>query len=164
MKILRTLHLKFEQSYESFEPRIWNFLRKLSLPSMQLVSYKKSVPIQIKVQVQYFQYQNMKPICYLTLVLPALLARGYVESHGNDGHKGIDKSRNVRQSELTPLKEMFSKKDMDKNIGIKIRETRAVDFSVSVDLDVKKEKTGSKLKKNRLKMKKHALHPTDLLC
>ena len=50
---------------------------------------------------------------------------------------------------------MFSKKDIDKNIGIKIRETRAVDFSVSVDLDVKKEKTVSKLKKNRLKMKKY---------
>ena len=91
----------------------------------------------------------MKFICYLTLVLPALLARGYVRSHGNDGHKGIDKTRNVRQSELNPLEEMFSKKDVDKNIGSKIRETRAVDFSVSVDLDVKKEKTGSKLKKNR---------------
>ena len=96
----------------------------------------------------------MKFICYLTLVLPALLARGYVGSHGIDGHKGMDKTRNVRQSELNPLEEMFSKKDVDKNIGSKIRETRAVDFSVSVDLDVKKEKTGSKLKKNRFKMKK----------
>ena len=90
------------------------------------------LPIQIKVQVQYFQYQNMKPICYLTLVLPALLARGYVESHGNDGHKGMDKSRNARQSDLTPLKEMFSKKDMDITTGSKIWETRAVDLSVSV--------------------------------
>merc|ERR1719369_397449 len=46
---------------------------------------------------------------------------------------------------------------MDKSTESKIRETRATDFSVSVDLNVKKENLGSKLKKkNRLKMKKNA--------
>merc|ERR1719153_825667 len=44
---------------------------------------------------------------------------------------------------------------MDKSTESKIRETRAADLSVSVNLDVKKENPGSKLKKkNRLKMKK----------
>merc|ERR1719315_337045 len=44
---------------------------------------------------------------------------------------------------------------MDKSTESKIRETRAADLSVSLNLDVKKENPGSKLKKkNRLKMKK----------
>merc|ERR1719153_1986135 len=48
---------------------------------------------------------------------------------------------------------------MDKSTESKIRETRATDFSVSVNLDVKKENPGSKLKKeNRLKMKKMLRH------
>merc|ERR1719233_1759891 len=46
---------------------------------------------------------------------------------------------------------------VDKSADSKVRETRAADFSVSVNLDVKKENPGSKLKKkNRLKMKKNA--------
>merc|ERR1719153_1661471 len=48
---------------------------------------------------------------------------------------------------------------MDKSTESKIRETRATDLSVSVNLDVKKENPGSKLKKkNRLKMKKMLRH------
>merc|ERR1719369_315728 len=48
---------------------------------------------------------------------------------------------------------------MDKPTESKIRETRAADLSVSVNLDVKKENPGSKLKKkNRLKMKKMLRH------
>merc|ERR1719153_1485352 len=48
---------------------------------------------------------------------------------------------------------------MDKSTESKIRETRAADLSVSVNLDVKKENPGSKLKKkNRLKMKKMLRH------
>merc|ERR1719357_943370 len=48
---------------------------------------------------------------------------------------------------------------MDKSTESKVRETRAADFSVSVNLDVKKENQGSKLKKkNRLKMKKMLRH------
>merc|ERR1719153_312664 len=48
---------------------------------------------------------------------------------------------------------------MDKSTESKIRETRAADLSVSVNLDVKKENLGSKLKKkNRLKMKKMLRH------
>merc|ERR1719233_2674518 len=48
---------------------------------------------------------------------------------------------------------------MDKLTESKIRETRAADLSVSVNLDVKKENPGSKLKKkNRLKMKKMLRH------
>merc|ERR1719153_1873057 len=48
---------------------------------------------------------------------------------------------------------------MDKSTESKIRETRAADLSVSVNLDVKKENQGSKLKKkNRLKMKKMLRH------
>merc|ERR1719369_414149 len=44
---------------------------------------------------------------------------------------------------------------MDKSTESKIRETRAADLSVSLNLDVKKENPESKLKKkNRLKMKK----------
>ena len=31
---------------ESFEPKIWNFRRKLSLPFMRLVSYKKLVYLE----------------------------------------------------------------------------------------------------------------------
>merc|ERR1719357_35856 len=48
---------------------------------------------------------------------------------------------------------------MDKSTESKIRETRAADLTVSVNLDVKKENPGSKLKKkNRLKMKKMLRH------
>merc|ERR1719315_77411 len=48
---------------------------------------------------------------------------------------------------------------MDKSTKSKIRETRAADLSVSVNLDVRKENPGSKLKKkNRLKMKKMLRH------
>merc|ERR1719430_1201308 len=48
---------------------------------------------------------------------------------------------------------------MDKSTESKSRVTRAADFSVSVNLDVKKENPGSKLKKkNRLKMKKMLRH------
>merc|ERR1719233_1338547 len=48
---------------------------------------------------------------------------------------------------------------VDKSADSKVRETRAADFSVSVNLDVKKENQGSKLKKkNRLKMKKMLRH------
>ena len=43
VKILRQLHLKLERSKENFEPKIWNFLKKLSLPSVRLASYKKNV-------------------------------------------------------------------------------------------------------------------------
>merc|ERR1719153_931280 len=47
----------------------------------------------------------------------------------------------------------------DNSAESKIRETRAADLSVSVNLDVKKENPGSKLKKeNRLKMKKMLRH------
>merc|ERR1719369_2101546 len=48
---------------------------------------------------------------------------------------------------------------VDKSADSKVRQTRATDFSVSVDLNVKKENQGSKLKKkNRLKMKKMLRH------
>merc|ERR1719369_1637303 len=48
---------------------------------------------------------------------------------------------------------------MDKSTESKIRETRAADLSVSLNLDVKKENPGSKQKKkNRLKMKKMLRH------
>merc|ERR1719430_2100509 len=48
---------------------------------------------------------------------------------------------------------------VDKSADSKVRETRAADISVSVNLDVKKENPGSKLKKkNRLKMKKMLRH------
>merc|ERR1719315_494277 len=48
---------------------------------------------------------------------------------------------------------------MDKSTESKVRETRAADLTVSVNLDVKKENPGSKLKKkNRLKMKKMLRH------
>merc|ERR1719153_573849 len=48
---------------------------------------------------------------------------------------------------------------MGKSTESKIRETRAADLSVSLNLDVKKENPGSKLKKkNRLKMKKMLRH------
>merc|ERR1719369_896807 len=38
---------------------------------------------------------------------------------------------------------------MDKSTESKIRETRAADLTVSVNLDVKKENPGSKLKKKK---------------
>merc|ERR1719369_533571 len=48
---------------------------------------------------------------------------------------------------------------VDKSADSKVRETRAANVSVSVNLDVKKENPGSKLKKkNRLKMKKMLRH------
>merc|ERR1719233_2354626 len=48
---------------------------------------------------------------------------------------------------------------VDKSADSKVRETRAADFSVSVNLDVKKENPGSKLKKkNKVKMKKMLRH------
>merc|ERR1719431_915140 len=48
---------------------------------------------------------------------------------------------------------------VDESADSKIRETRAADLSVSLNLDVKKENPGSKLKrKNRLKMKKMLRH------
>ena len=105
----------------------------------------------------------MRAAFYLTLVLPVLVARGFLGSHGSNadaGQKVIDKSLINRRNELTnSWNKMFDRNVMDKSTVNEIRKIRAADISVSVDLDVKKENPGSKLrKKNKLKMKKMLRH------
>jgi len=103
----------------------------------------------------------MRAAFYVALVLHALVARGFLGSYGNNaGQKGVDKSLTNRRNELTnSWNKMFDYNMMDKSTESKIRETRAADFSVSVDLDVNKENPESKLKKkNKLKMKKMLRH------